>query len=61
MREKLVAGAEKRIRQLGSAKKPGRRCLPTEDPLRNLETFSVKGPPGKLTNTGIDSILYGGS
>jgi prevent-host-death family protein len=67
---KLVARAEKGERviiarngkpaaQLGPAPRAGRRRVPPDDPLLNLEEFAVAGPGGKLTNEEIDGILYG--
>ncbi len=35
--------------------------LPPDDPLLNLDKFSINGPGGMLTNEEIDRILYGGS
>jgi len=55
-----IARAGRPVARLGPAPRAKRRKLPADDPLLNLEKFAVDGPGGKLTNTDIDRILYGG-
>jgi hypothetical protein len=33
--------------------------LPPDDPLLNLDDFAIDGAGGTLTNTDIDTMLYG--
>ena len=55
-----IARAGKPVAQLGPAPRTRQPTLPADDPLLNLGDFAVEGPGGKLTNSGIDKILYGG-
>ena len=55
-----IARAGKPVAQLGPARKNKRLHLPPDDPLLNLKAFAVEGPGGKLSNSDIDRILYGG-
>jgi prevent-host-death family protein len=56
-----IARAGRPVAQLVPAQKQARFRLPLSDPLRNLDTFAVSGPGGKLTNEDIDRTLYGGA
>jgi prevent-host-death family protein len=55
----LIARNGKPVAQLGPAPKAKRSALPPDDPLLNLGDFAIDGAGGTLTNTGIDTILYG--
>ena len=54
-----IARAGKPVAQLIGLSKPGRRKLPPDDPLLNLDKFGFDGPGGKLTNEEIDRTVYG--
>ena len=54
-----IARAGKPVAQLGPPARAKRNSLPADDPLLNLDEFSVAGPGGKLGNTEIDQLLYG--
>ena len=54
-----IARAGKPVAQLVPPPKRGRRKLPLDDPLLNLEKFGFDGPGGELTNEEIDRIVYG--
>jgi prevent-host-death family protein len=54
-----IARAGKPVAQLIAISKPGRRKLPPDDPLLNLDKFGFNGPGDKLTNQDIDRIVYG--
>ncbi len=54
----IIARAGKPVAQLGPPPK-AKRCLPSDDPLLNLDEFAIDGPGGKLTNAEIDRVLYG--
>ena len=54
-----IARAGRPVAQLVPAPKQTRHRLPPGDPLRNLDSFAVSGPGGKLTNEDIDRTLYG--
>jgi prevent-host-death family protein len=47
------------VAQLAPVPKSERSRLSPDDPLLNLEAFSVAGPGGKMSNTDIDNLLYG--
>jgi prevent-host-death family protein len=49
------------VAQLIPAQGQARFRLAPNDPLRNLDSFAVSGPGGKLTNEDIDRTLYGGA
>jgi prevent-host-death family protein len=55
-----IARAGRPVAQLVPVGRKGRKKLPANDPLLNLDEFAVDGPGGKLTNAGIDQTLYGG-
>ena len=55
----IIARDGKPVAQLGPAPRAKSKSLPEDDPLLNLEQFSVRGPGGKLTNAQIDKLLYG--
>ncbi len=55
-----IARAGKPVAQLGPPRKTRQPRLSPDDPLLNLKAFAVEGPGGKLSNTDIDRILYGG-
>jgi prevent-host-death family protein len=55
----LIARNGKPVAQLGPAPKGKRAALPPGDPLLNLDDFAIDGAGGRLTNTDIDTILYG--
>jgi prevent-host-death family protein len=57
----IIARNGKPVAQLGPAPKAKRTALPPDDPLLNLCDFAIDGPGGELTNTDIDTILYGKS
>jgi prevent-host-death family protein len=54
-----IARAGRPVAQLVPVRKQTRHLLPAGDPLRNLDSFAVSGPGGKLTNEDIDRTLYG--
>jgi prevent-host-death family protein len=56
-----IARAGRPVAQLVPAQRQTRFRLPPSDPLRNLDSFAVSGPGGKLTNEEIDRTLYRGS
>jgi prevent-host-death family protein len=56
-----IARAGRPVAQLVPAPKRALPRLPPGDPLRNLDSFAVSGPGGKLTNVDIDRTLYGGA
>jgi prevent-host-death family protein len=55
----IIARNGKPVAQLGPAPKAKRAGLPPDDPLLNLDDFAIDGAGGTLTNTDIDTILYG--
>jgi prevent-host-death family protein len=55
----IIARNGKPVAQLGPAPNARRAGLPPDDPLLNLEDFAIDGAGGALTNTDIDTILYG--
>jgi prevent-host-death family protein len=55
----LIARNGKPVAQLGPAPRAKRAGLPPDDPLLNLDDFAIDGAGGPLTNTDIDTILYG--
>ena len=55
----LIARNGKPVAQLGPAPRAKRAALPPDDPLLNLDDFAIDGTGGTLTNTDIDTILYG--
>lgn len=55
----IIARNGKPVAQLGPAPKAKRTALPPYDPLLNLDDFAIDGAGGTLTNTDIDTILYG--
>jgi antitoxin (DNA-binding transcriptional repressor) of toxin-antitoxin stability system len=55
----LIARNGKPVAQLGPAPKAKRAALPPDDPLLNLDDFAIDGAGGTLTNTDIDTFLYG--
>jgi prevent-host-death family protein len=55
----IIARNGKPVAQLGPAPKAKRIALPSDDPLLNLDDFAIDGVGGSLTNTDIDTILYG--
>jgi len=55
----LIARNGKPVAQLGPAPKAKRAGLPPDDPLLNLDDFAIDGAGGILTNTDIDTMLYG--
>ena len=55
-----IARAGFPVAQLVPVTRKGRKKLPANDPLLNLDEFAVDGPDGKLTNADIDRSLYGG-
>jgi prevent-host-death family protein len=55
----LIARNGKPVAQLGPAPRAKRPALPPDDPLLNLDDFAIDGAGGTLTNTDIDTILYG--
>ena len=55
------ARAGRPVVQLVPVQRQARFRLPPGDPLRNLDSFAVSGPGGKLTNEEIDRTLYGGT
>jgi prevent-host-death family protein len=55
----IIARNGKPVAQLGPAPKAKRTALPPDDPLLNLDGFAIDGAGGALTNTDIDTILYG--
>jgi prevent-host-death family protein len=55
-----IARAGRPVAQLVPVERKGRKKLPANDPLLNLDEFAVDGPGGKLTNAAIDRTLYGG-
>lgn len=57
----LIARNGKPVAQLGPAPKSKRAALPPDDPLLNLDDVALDGAGGTLTNTHIDTILYGKS
>lgn len=56
-----IARAGKPVAQLGPPARAKQIALSPDDPLLNLDEFSVEGPGGKLDNTEIDRLLYGKS
>jgi len=54
-----IARAGRPVAQLGPAPQSQRLPLSPDDPLLNLDRFSVEGPGGKMTNKDIDHLLYG--
>ena len=56
-----IARAGKPVATLGPVPRRTRPCLPSDDPLLNLDEFAVEGAGGTLTNEEIDRILYGRS
>ena len=56
-----IARGGKPVAELGPTRKRKRQALPAEDPLLNLDTFSVDGPGGMQSNEDIDCTLYGGA
>jgi prevent-host-death family protein len=55
----IIARNGKPVAQLGPAPKAKRTALSPDDPLLNLVDFAIDGAGGALTNTDIDTILYG--
>lgn len=55
----IIARNGKPVAQLGPAPKAKRTALAPDDPLLNLHDFAIDGPGGELSNTDIDTILYG--
>jgi prevent-host-death family protein len=55
----IIARNGKPVAQLGPAPKAKRAALSPDDPLLNLDDFAIDGAGGTLTNTDIDTILYG--
>jgi prevent-host-death family protein len=55
----IIARNGKPVAQLGPAPRVKRAALPPDDPLFNLDDFAIDGAGGALTNTDIDTILYG--
>jgi prevent-host-death family protein len=55
----IIARNGKPVAQLGPAPKAKRAALSPDDPLLNLDGFAIDGAGGTLTNTDIDTILYG--
>ena len=55
----IIARNGKPVAQLGPAPKAKRAALPPDDPLLNLDDFAIDGAGGTITNTDIDTILYG--
>jgi prevent-host-death family protein len=55
----IIARNGKPVAQLGPAPQVKRAALPPDDPLLNLDDFAIDGTGGALTNTDIDTILYG--
>jgi prevent-host-death family protein len=55
----VIARNGKPVAQLGPAPKAGRRKLPPDDPLLNLDKFGFDGPGDRLTNKQIDRVIYG--
>jgi prevent-host-death family protein len=55
----IIARNGKPVAQLGPAPNAKRVALPPSDPLLNLDDFAIEGAGGVLTNTDIDSLLYG--
>jgi prevent-host-death family protein len=55
----IIARNGKPVAQLGPVPKAKRAGLPPDDPLLNLDDFAMDGAGGTLTNTDIDTILYG--
>ena len=54
-----IARDGKPVAQLGPAPRRRPAALSPDDPLLNLDSFSVEGPGGAVTNAEIDRILYG--
>jgi prevent-host-death family protein len=57
--EITIARAGRPVAQLIPMPRRGRRKLPPDDPLLNLDKFGFEGPGGKLSNEEIDRIVYG--
>ena len=55
----LIARNGKPVAQLGPAPRAKRPALSPDDPLLNLDDFAIDGAGGTLSNTDIDTILYG--
>ena len=55
----IIARNGKPVAQLGPAPLVKRAALSPDDPLLDLDNFAVDGAGGALTNTDIDTILYG--
>lgn len=54
-----IARDGKPVAQLGPPPRGRPATLSPDDPLLNLDTFAVDGAGGDLTNTDIDTLLYG--
>jgi antitoxin (DNA-binding transcriptional repressor) of toxin-antitoxin stability system len=54
-----IARRGKPVAKLGPVLKAGRRRLPPDDPLLNLDKFGFSGSGGRLTNKEIDRTVYG--
>jgi prevent-host-death family protein len=54
----VIARAGLPVAEIGPLQDSSRRTLTADDPLLNLDQFSVDGPGGDLANDDIDRILY---
>lgn len=56
----VIARAGQPVAELGPLTGAGIAQLSADDPLLNLDSFSLDGPGGDLSNEDIDRTLYGG-
>jgi prevent-host-death family protein len=54
-----IARAGRPVVRLVPVAKKRRLKLSPDDPLLNLDKYSIDGPGGKLTNREIDRLIYG--